>query len=453
MADPAVVVSVEVDSPAARAGLRPGDRLVVVNGLVPRDIIDVRLDSATERVDLVVERAGQRLRIEVQKDPDEDLGLEFTGPVFDRLKTCNNACEFCFIRGLPRGLRRSLYVKDDDFRTSFLFGSFITLTNLSETEWRRILYQRLSPLRVSVHATDPEIRRDLLGNPKAPPILDQLDELAAHGIEVHAQIVLIPDRNDGGVLEQTIAQLAERHPAVQSVAVVPVGLTVHSPATRVRALTAADATAALAQIETRQRAFRRRLGIGFVYASDELYLLAQRPFPRASAYDGYPQLQNGVGLVSRFRDGWRRAIRRKPAAVTPPMSVCWATGSLTEGLLTELADDLASVAGLQIEVAAIQNSLFGGEVTVAGLVPGRDVVASLAGRAVDRVILPRSMFDAQARWTIDGMTPQEIADRLGVPVTIGAGPQDLFTQSVMWQSRAFDVVEPRGRGVETCAAS
>ncbi len=452
-ARPTAILAVDQGSPSERAGVIAGDLLLAVNGLVPRDIIDVRTDAATPTVEVQLERAGKRFTIEVEKDPDEDLGLQFEQPVFDRLKTCNNACEFCFIRGLPRGLRRTLYVKDDDYRTSFLFGSFITLTNLSAAEWRRILYQRLSPLRVSVHATDPELRRDLLANPKALPILDQLDELGAHGIQVHAQVVLMPGRNDGAALERTISDLAARYPAVQSMAVVPVGLTAYSRARRTRSLTADDARAALDLIEARQRELRRKLGIGFVYASDEMYLLARRPFPRPSAYDEYPMLQNGVGLVQLFRDGWRRASRRKPAAVVPTFSVVWATGGLIAPFLAELAQDLAGISGLAVEVVPIQNSLFGGEVTVAGLVPGADVVASLGGRDVDRVILPRSMFDAGGRWTIDGWTPREIADQLGVPLTIGSGPKDLFVQTVTRQSRAFEVIEPRSEGISACAAS
>ncbi len=430
-----------------------GDQLFAINGLVPRDIIDVRTDAASTQVELQLERAGTRLVLDVQKDPDEDLGLQFDQPVFDRLKTCNNACEFCFIRGLPPGLRRTLYVKDDDYRTSFLFGSFITLTNLSEAEWRRILYQRLSPLRVSVHATDPDLRRVLLANAKAPPILEQLDELGAHGIQVHAQVVLMPGRNDGAVLERTIADLAARHPTVQSMAVVPVGLTAHSRAKQTRPLTGDEAGAAIDFIEARQRELRRTLGSGFVYASDEMYLLARRPFPRPSAYDDYPMLQNGVGLVQLFRDGWKRATRRKPVAVDPPFAVAWATGGLIAPFLAELAQDLAGIAGLHVEVVPVENSLFGSEVTVAGLVPGADVVASLAGHNVDRVILPRTMFDAEGRWTIDNWTPQAIADRLGVPLTIGGGPKDLFVQTVNRQSRAFEVIEPRFEGNTACAAS
>lgn len=433
-----VIHAVAPRGPAARAGILAGDRLLAVNGLVPRDIIDAQMDSAVLSVEMDVDRGGSRLMVSVEKDPDEALGIEFESAAFDRMKTCNNSCEFCFIRGLPPGLRRTLYVKDDDFRYSFLFGNFITLTNLSEAEWRRIIFQRLSPLRVSVHATDPDLRRELLANPLAPPILAQLDDLAAHGIQVHAQIVLMPARNDGPVLERTVTDLAARHPCVQSAAVVPVGLTAYSRVARTRPLVSSDATAAIDLVEEHQRRYRRRLGCGLIYASDELYLLAGRPLPGARSYDGYPQLDNGVGLIQVFRDGWKRAARRLPEAVDPPVTVCWATGALVAPILRELAAHLASVRGLAVDVVPIENSLFGGQVSVAGLIPGRDVAASLSGKRCDRVILPRSMFDADGQRTIDGWTVDDVAGALGVETGIAGSPHDLLERTVRTGGRALD---------------
>ncbi|MBM2811158.1 MAG: hypothetical protein HW416_1917 [Chloroflexi bacterium] len=415
-----VVASLEPESPAARAGLFPGDRLLAVDGFVPRDIIDVRMGTAAASVTLDVEREGSLVAFTVEKELDEDLGIEFEQPVFDRMKTCNNACDFCFIRGLPPGLRRSLYIKDDDFRLSFLYGNFITLTNLSEAEWRRLLFQRLSPLRVSVHATDLQVRRDLLENPNAPPILDQIDELGAHGIRIHAQIVLMPGRNDGAILEQTIDDLIGRHPSVESAAVVPIGLTTHSHVSRSRALAPEDAAAAVTLVASR----------GFVYASDELYLLAGKALPSPRSYDDYPQLQNGVGLVQLFRAEWKRAARRIPQALGSPLTVCWVTGSLTAPLLKECAQDLGRVERLAIEVAPIQNSLFGGNVTVAGLVPANDVIASLKGGHWDRVILPRSMFDIDGQRTIDGTSPEQIAQAIGVPIAVASSPRELIDRTV-----------------------
>src|SRR5581483_12025843 len=231
------------------------------------------------------------------KRVDEDLGVEFASAAFDRMKTCNNRCAFCFIGGLPPGLRRSLYIKDDDFRYSFLYGNFTTLTNLSEHEGQRIIFQRLSPLRVSVHATDLDLRREILGNPHAPDILAQIDELAPHDIRIHAQIVLMPDKNDGEHLQRTISDLMARYPTVESAAVVPVGFTTHNQPATMRAVEASDADSAIRIVESAQRRCRRALGVGFAYASDELYLLAGRRLPAHRSYDGYPQYHNGVGLI------------------------------------------------------------------------------------------------------------------------------------------------------------
>jgi putative radical SAM enzyme (TIGR03279 family) len=414
------------DGVAARAGVQPGDQLVAINGLVPRDIIDVRLDAATDRVELDLLRCDVPIVLAADKDPDEDLGIEFETPVFDAMKRCNNACEFCFIRGMPPGLRRSLYEKDDDFRYSFLYGNFTTLTNLSEAEWRRLIFQRLSPLHVSVHATDKAIRADLLSNPKAPPILPQLDELAAHGIQVHAQIVLMPGLNDGAVLEQTISDLGARYPGVASAAVVPVGLTAHSRVQRIRALTKADAVEAIATVQRFQRDFRRNSGEGFVYAADELYLLAEHKLPGPRAYDDYPQLQNGVGLIQLFREGWKRAVRGHTTAIVPPFAVCWATAPLMAPILQSCANDLADVSGLQIAVVPVENTLFGGQVSVAGLVSGEDVVRSLREARSDRVVLPRSMFDVAGQRTIDGWSPAAIEEALGVQVVVASSPRDLI---------------------------
>lgn len=425
-----LVASVMASAPAADAGVRSGDRVLAINGVVPRDVVDVRLDSAAPHLEIDVERDGSRLVISLDKEPDEDLGIEFERPAFDRMKVCNNTCDFCFIRGLPRGLRPSLYFKDDDFRYSFLYGNFVTLTNLSDDEWRRLIFQRLSPLRVSVHATEPELRRQLLGNPQAPPILEQIDELGPHGIRIHAQIVLMPGLNDGDALDETIRDLADRYPAVESAAVVPVGLTVHSYVKNIRPLDPTDAAAAIDRVERHQRELRRRLSTRFVYAGDELYLLAGRALPPSSAYEDYPQLQNGVGLVQLFRDGWRRATRRLPAAIGPPTSVCWATGSLMAPILEDFAHDLDAVSGLSVAVVAMKNSLFGGQVSVAGLIPGADVVASLPRGRYDRVVLPRAMFDTEGRQTIDGWAVERIADEVAAEVVIASSAAVLVAQTL-----------------------
>lgn len=450
-----LVVDILAGAPGERAGLRPGDRVLAINGVVPRDVIDVRLDAATSHVEIDAERAGSRVVLAVDKDADEDLGVEFESAAFDRMKICNNACDFCFIRGLPRGLRRSLYLKDDDFRYSFLYGNFVTLTNLTDAEWRRLIFQRLSPLRVSVHATDVDLRRALLRNPKAPSILDQLDELGSHSIRVHAQIVLMPGLNDGMALDRTIRDLGSRYPAVESAAVVPVGLTRYSRVRSIRTVRPEDAAVAIDLVESYQRANRRQLGTRFVYAGDELYLLAGRRLPPVSAYEDYAQLQNGVGLIQLFRDGWRRAVRRLPVAVEAPAAVCWATGVLMAPILDELAADLRGIEGLTVHVATVENSLFGGQVSVAGLIAGADVIRSLGASRYDRVVLPRSMFDTEGLHTIDGWTIERMAEALSAEVVIASGPADLVARTLEVHGGVQPLPpEPlNNEGMALCAAS
>ena len=420
-----VVWRVRADTAAARCGIRPGDRLLAVDGLVPRDIIDLHYATVSGTVQLTLERDGRRWTTTAQVAPGEDLGLEFETPTFDGIRRCANACPFCFIDGLPAGLRETLYIRDDDYRYSFLYGSYVTLTNLGPADEERICYQHLSPLRVSVHATDLAVRRRLLANPRAPDILAQLDRFGAAGIQFHAQVVLVPGINDGAVLERTIGDLAARYPVVQSLAVVPVGLTRHSHVAGLRTLSATDARDVLAICKRWQRHLRPRLGIGFVYASDELYLLAGRRYPAARSYDDYPQLSNGVGLVPLFVGQWRRVRRRLPAAVSP-RRVLWVCGQAMERALQVVAADCASVQGLEVAVVAVPNAFFGTSVTVSGLLTARDVAAALAGHEADRTVLPRAMFDATGRRTLDDWTLDQLAARLPGQVLVAGTARELL---------------------------
>lgn len=406
-----IVARVRRGAPAARAGVRAGDRLLAVNGLQPRDAIDLADLAADEQVVVALARNEQVERVEAWRAPGEDLGIEFAAPTLDGIRRCANACAFCFIDGLPTGMRDTLYIRDDDYRYSFLYGSFVTLTNLRADDEDRICFQRLSPLRVSVHATNLAVRRHLLANPRAPDVLAQLDRLGAAGIDFHAQVVLVPGVNDGPVLVQTIADLSERYPTVRSVAVVPVGLTRHSHTQGLRTLTPVDAASALDACGRWQRRLLGRLGVRFVYPSDELYLLADRRFPPPGHYDDYPQLQNGVGLVPLFLEQWRRVRRRRPAAISP-RRVIWVCGQAMERALRLVAAELAGVQGLAIEVTAVPNAFFGTGVTVSGLLTASDVARALAACPADRIVLPRAMFDAAGERTLDDCTLTDLAGQL-----------------------------------------
>ncbi len=416
-ADGVRVAAVRARSAAAAAGLRLADRIVAINGQPVRDAIDFHFHAADARLDVAVERAGAGVTVTLERKPGRDLGVSLEPPRPGDITTCANKCVFCFIHQLPRGMRRSLYVKDDDFRLSFLHGNYITLTDLAEPELERIVAQRLSPLYVSVHATDPMVRWELLGRPRAAAeILPRLERLAKAGIRIHAQVVLVPDWNDGAQLERTVRELAPLHPHVATLAVVPVGLTRHRerlPA--LRTLTAGEARALVPTVEGWQTGYLETLGSRFVFLGDEVYLQAERAVPPAEAYEGFPIAEDGVGLVRRFEDAFGRAARRARVVTRRRMTVV--TGELYAPRLSGLLDGLP-LRGPRPRVAAIRNELFGGTVSVAGLLAGGDIQRGLAaaGASSDLVLVPAVALRDGDGVFLDDMTPDDLAEALGTPV-------------------------------------
>jgi putative radical SAM enzyme (TIGR03279 family) len=412
-----VVAAVRERSPAARAGLRSGDRIVAINGARLRDVIDFHFHAGLARLRLSVER-GERTRRAVLRRTGPDLGLELEAPRPGDIDTCSNKCVFCFIHQLPRGMRKSLYVKDDDFRLSFLHGNYITLTDLDDAELARIEEQRLSPLYVSVHATDPDLRHRLLGQPRVRrEILPVMERLAKAGIMMHAQIVLVPDWNDGVQLERSVRELSRLHPQVATTAVVPVGLTRHRERLpELRTLTVVEARHLARTIESWQREFLRSLGTRFVWASDEVYLQAGRPLPAAAAYEGFPVIEDGIGLVRRFSDGFGRAVRRLPARAAAPRTVTVVTGTIFAPRMRRLLKAF-TVAGLRVQLAPVANDWFGRGIGVAGLLTGQDIAAQLAGRRLgDEVLVPAVAIRDGAGVFLDDLSPADLTASLGVPV-------------------------------------
>ena len=425
----AVIQRVRPGGPADLAKLRPGDRVIALDGVVPRDLTDVRIqiqDLDTVTVDL--ERDGRTMSRRVHLDGELDLGADFEQPTFDGLRQCNNNCEFCFIRGLPKGLRRSLYVRDDDYRYSFLFGSFVTLTNLQESDWHRIAYQRLTPLRVSIHATNPELRAKLLAHPDAAPILPQLAWLGKAGIQIHAQVVLCPDLNDCEVLERTANDLAQLDRVVESIAVVPVGTSDYLQVREIRSVTPTDAIDTLERLAKLRRTFKRRLGRSLIFPSDELFLLAGRPLPGTAYYEGFPQIQNGVGLTRVMLADWRRARRRLPDSVSQ-RQVAWLCGRSAAPALRLMAEEARQVEGLAVDVRVVENTLFGSSITVSGLMSGRDIVRTLQDGPADVAVLPRNAFGFEGERTLDDWSVEEIEREAGVPVRLGRTAADLVALS------------------------
>lgn len=391
--------------------------LLAINGSPLRDVIDVRVYAGEPELSLLFERAGQRQRCRVRRRYGEPLGLDFAEDIFaGRPKRCYNRCEFCFVTQMAPGMRPPLYIKDDDYRLSFLHGNYITLTNLEPADWDRIEAQFLSPLYISVHATEPAVRVDLMRNPSAGAILQQVQRLVAAGIELHTQVVLVPGRNDGEHLDRTIADLVALYPGVQDLAVVPVGLTRwHAP--DLRPYTDEEAAAVLDHVLAWQSRLRSELGVGFVYPSDEWFLRSGRTVPGRDAYDDLlpAMIENGVGMVRRFLDG-RAALREALQALSARQT--WVTGTLFAPVLDAEARAQEQDAGQAIDVAPVPNRFFGETITVAGLLTGADIVAALRQRRDlgDAIVIPEEVFRGPEGRSLDGMTPADVSRALGAPV-------------------------------------
>jgi putative radical SAM enzyme (TIGR03279 family) len=429
---PAVVASVEPGSIGEELGFQPGDRLLSINGNRPRDLIDLQVLVGEEELVLEVEDPdGTRHTVELEKDLDEGLGLGFTEALFDGLKQCNNACPFCFIDQQPPGRRSSLYLKDDDFRLSFLYGSYLTLTNLTAADWQRIEEQRLSPLFVSVHATEPELRRRLLVNPRAGLVLEQLAWFAQRNLQIHAQVVVCPGVNDGAALTRTLEDLAGfaggDWPAVLSVAVVPVGLTRFRPAGD--ALVPVDRAAArqvIAGVEPLQLRFQLELGSRFAWLSDEWYLMAGLPLPPRDAYEDLPQQENGVGSIRAFLEALDQATQDLPRALPQPRRLSWVVGRLVAEALQPVVARLNAVEGLELLLYGLPSPYWGQDQVVTGLLTGSDLLTGLAGSDLGQaLLLPTVMLRQGEPVFLDDLSLDELESQLPVPVRLLHGADDL----------------------------
>ncbi|HOQ23834.1 MAG TPA: DUF512 domain-containing protein [Bacillota bacterium] len=421
----AVIRRVARDSIGAELGLCPGDRIIKINGRAICDLIDYTMLQAGEDLQLVVERTdGECWEISVEKDEDEGLGLEFEEAVFDGIRPCANRCVFCFVDQMPKGQRPTLYIKDDDYRLSFLQGSYITLTNLRPADWQRIERLRLSPLYVSVHATDPAVRQRLLGQPRASRIMDDLRRLQKMGILLHTQAVLCPGINDGPVLEQTLQDLSALWPTVQSLAVVPVGLTAHREGlASLRRFTKDEARCVVEMVHRWQDRCRQSFGTHWVWPTDEFYLQAGLELPEATVYEDYLQLENGVGLWRLFHDEVFAAMAKNKGALAKACGfVGVVTGESAVGLWEEFRAALQTLApGLKLTVYPVKNGFFGPDVTVTGLVVGSDILATLQQARplqVQKLLLPSVMLRYGESVFLDGTSVADLSTALSLPIEV-----------------------------------
>jgi putative radical SAM enzyme (TIGR03279 family) len=420
------IVAVTPDSLADEAGIQVGSRLVAVNGREVRDFVDVHLWLGEEILDLSLEPPKDSSApgdVQIVRAYARELGLTFKKP---HVRRCGNDCPFCFVDQLPDGLRKNLYIRDDDYRFSYMYGHFITLTNIRELEFERIIDQQLSPLYISVHALDPEVRERILVSKRAGEIRRRIEQLLNGGIELHTQVVVVPGVNDGEVLQETIFGLAEYYPGVRSVSVVPVGLTAHRQnLPSVRTLTPADARGVARTVRRFGRTMRRRLGAEFCYVADELVILAERPIPPASYYGDFGQRENGVGLVrSTLMHFGSSTPQGAPLSQRGIQRVWILTGeSFASVLRAELPKLRARAPEITLEMIEVENKLFGRPVTVAGLLGGQDLLETARPRVRpgDLVLVPDEAVNEDGIF-LDDRTPADLSRELGVEVVAGWEP-------------------------------
>jgi putative radical SAM enzyme (TIGR03279 family) len=409
------VKDVDALGAAARSGIRNGDYIVSINGEELIDYIDYVYFCSQKKLKIKVRRNGCTLTFRLKKNEDEDIGIIFAQPLLGKKRVCANKCIFCFVDQLPRGMRSSLYLKDEDWRYSFVMGNYVTLSSIEKNELKRILKRRVSPLYISVHTADEALRRLMLGNPNAFAICPLLKKLAAHRIRFHAQAVICPGVNDGDKLEETYLFLRRLYPAAMSLAVVPVGLTAFRQGLHnITPVTKSMAQQTIKTVEKWQKECFNSIGTRFVFAADEYYIKAGISLPAADEYEAYHQIENGVGLVTKFILEAETALKE---AKSPGACVSIATGEDMYPFLAGFANKAQQrINGLDVRVYMVKNATFGGGVTVSGLLGGKDFVSALSGRNLgDRLLIPaNALRDGEV--FLDGMTLLELEESLGVPV-------------------------------------
>ena len=428
------ITHVQPGSIAQRLGLVAGDKLVSIAGEPIIDQIDYQALTAQERFDMMVEDAGGQTRtVHVRKEDWEPLGLTLDQTIVSKPRPCRNHCIFCFIDQMPPGMRKTLYVKDDDWRLSLMMGNYITMTNIDDHELDRIIRRKVSPLFVSVQCTDPDMRVKLLRNPNAAKIMDNLRLLKANGIRFHAQMVLCPGWNDGEILKKSLEDLETLRPAVQSIALVPIGLTkFRDGLPYIKPYDKQMAADLIESVKPYQERFLREIGTRLVFPADEFYCLSGLPLPTDEEYEDYPQIENGVGMLRMFETDLEYAAEDLPMEETPPRRICIATGTSVAPFLRELANKHAP-RGTTVEVRPIVNKFFGESVTVAGLITGQDLVAQCQDVQADEILIVRSMIRAEGDLFLDNMSVDEVRAKLPGPLKITENSGEGFWRAISGQ--------------------
>ncbi|NLK89713.1 MAG: DUF512 domain-containing protein [Clostridiaceae bacterium] len=462
-----LISQVAAGSIAEELGLVPGDRLLALDGRPVVDVFDYRLRQLTCKLLLTIDKTGGGLfEFDIEKDQDEDIGLDFSDPIMSEYAGCANHCVFCFIDQLPPGLRSSLYFKDDDMRLSFLTGNYVTLTNIDDAEFERLISYGLSPVNLSVHTTDPALRIRMMRNPRAGEIMTRMRRLAAVGLAMNIQIVLCPDLNDGPALDRTLDDLIGLGPAVQSIAIVPVGLTRYRKVNglfALRGLEREDAETLLKQIASRQQDMLEKRGIRLIYAADEIYLKAGYSLPDVAHYEDFPQLENGVGMASLLLQELAAGLEADPITAKPPTMIVWpedsddgrpirtvllVTGKAAEPLLEPWIKRLSDRFDLDVQLVPVVNYFLGESITVAGLLTGRDIQEQLRlflqhwpveKTTRSGVLLPGCLLKSGEQVLLDDVTVKDLSQGLGLPVLVCSADAAGLLGSLGWSAERRDL--------------
>ena len=411
---PAIISEIQKDSIAQELELQKGDKILSINSEAPKDFIDYQYMMSAEEVEIEVEKANGDVEIyEIEKDYDEDLGIIFESAVFDRIKPCTNKCIFCFVDQQPEGLRKSLYIKDDDYRLSYLQGTYITLTNLTEKDKKRIEAMHLGPLYVSVHTTNPELRAKMLNNPKAANILEDLKWLKKADIPIHTQIVLCPEYNDKDELERTLNDFSKFKSIIQSIAIVPVGLTKFHK-NNLKPLTKENALHVIKQVENFNKKMKKQIAM----ASDEFFIKADYEIPPRKYYGNFSQIEDGVGALRLLLDDFEKTKKKLPKKIQNKKEICFAVTDSSKKVMEKIIDELNKIENLNCQMIVLKNNFFGPNVTVAGLITGNDLINQLKNKDIKELVIPSIMLRPYTQDFLDGITISDVQKELNAKINV-----------------------------------